>query len=107
MCKKQPSGGSCGWLSRRETSSVDKMLDRDESPVHVVGLSGCRPEALPAVALRDRFPLLRRHEVPARRDAELRRGGPAGVALVEQPLEYRLRVRSMQPSSHCSPRAIS
>ena len=95
-------------------------LDRDEAPVHLVGLSGRRPEALAAAALRGRLPPLRGHEVPVRGDVGLHRCEAAGVALAEQPLEYHLRVgvspsaggrppgrcgrraRPARPSSRCS-----
>lgn len=72
-------------------------LDRDEAPVHLVGLSGRRPEALPAAALRGHLPPLRGHEVPVRGDIGLHRGEAAGVALAEQPLEYHLRVGDALP----------
>ena len=72
-------------------------LDRDEAPVHLVGLSGRRPEALPAAAPRGRLPPLRGHEVPMRGDVGLHRGEAAGVALAEQPLEYHLRVGDALP----------
>lgn len=72
-------------------------LDRDEAPVHLVGLSGRRPEALAAAALRGRLPPLRGHEVPVRGDVGLHRCEAAGVALAEQPLEYHLRVGDALP----------
>ena len=72
-------------------------LDRDEAPVHLVGLPGRRPEALPAAALRGRLPPLRGHKVPVRRDVGLHRGEAAGVALGDQPLEYHLRVGDALP----------
>ena len=74
-----------------------RALDRDEAPVHLVGLSGRRPEALAAAALRGRLPPLRGHEVPVRGDIGLHRGEAAGVALAEQPLEYHLRVGDALP----------
>ena len=51
-------------------------LDRDEAPVHLVGLSGRRPEALAAAALRGRLPPLREHA---------RRGPPPAVPVGQGP----------------------
>ena len=67
--------------------------DRDEPPVHLVGLPRPRLEAPPAVPLRRRLPPLWRDEVPVPGDVGLHGREPALVALGAQPVEYHLRVR--------------